>query len=452
MAFSRILVANRGEIAVRIIDACHSMGLEAVLVVSEADRDGLPARLADRAICIGPPHSSDSYLNAAAIVATAVAVQADAVHPGYGYLAESASFAELCEENGLVFVGPSPQVMRLMADKVSAKDLASSAGIPVAPGGKSLTSPAQATSAAEEIGFPLILKAVWGGGGRGMRIVREPDELPDAFRISAAEAGAAFGQAELYAERYVASARHVEVQVVADGQGEVVHLGDRDCTIQRRHQKVIEEAPAALVSIAARHRMTEDAVTLSREVGYVNAGTVEFLVDMATEEYYFLEMNTRIQVEHPVTEMITGADLVAAQIRIAEGRPLPWLQSDIVFSGHSIECRITAESPTDFAPSPGPIHCWSPPTFGGVRVDSHCYSGYVVPPFYDSLLAKLVTWGTDRSSAMQVAQQALAEFQIIGPQTNIPLLSEVLAHQDVAMGQVDTTWLERHVKAESSGT
>ena len=440
-----MLVANRGEIAVRIIDACHALGMETIVTVSEADRDSLPARLADRAICIGPPHSSESYLNSKAIVGAALALGAEAVHPGYGYLAENASFAELCRENGLVFVGPSPEVIRLMADKVTAKHLASSAGIPIVPSSGKLASIAQAESAAKAIGFPIVLKAVSGGGGRGIRAVHDAEELPEAFGLSAAEAEAAFGDSELYVERYIESARHVEVQVVADHQGQVIRLGDRDCSLQRRYQKVIEEAPASLVPDSIRQRMGEDAVALASYVGYLNAGTVEFLVDGATDQYYFLEMNTRIQVEHPVTEMITGTDLVDAQLRIAQGAPVPWQQADIRLEGHSVECRITAESPDSFAPSPGPIHSWSPPTMDGVRIDSHCYSGYVVPPFYDSLLAKLVTWGPDRSSAIRLTQLALSEFEIDGPQNTIPLLSEVMRHENVLNGHFDTNWLEKYL-------
>jgi acetyl-CoA carboxylase, biotin carboxylase subunit len=439
----RVLVANRGEIAVRVVRACRALGMESVVAVSDADRDSLAARLADRAVCIGPARPSASYLNSDALLATALGTGADAVHPGYGFLAENAAFAAACEAEGLTFVGPRSETVHAMGNKLAAREAARRSGVPLVPGTDSVASAADARAVAAAIGYPVLFKAAAGGGGRGIRIVHGPDDLEPAFRGAAAEAAAAFGDPTLYLERYVTTGRHIEVQVVGDTAGRVVHLGERDCSLQRRYQKVLEEAPAAAVPEHAREAIRRSAVLLAGAIGYRNAGTVEFLYDEERDEHYFLEMNTRIQVEHPVTEMVTGVDLVALQLRVAAGEPLPFAQDDVTITGHAIECRINAETPEEgFRPSPGRITRWQPPTGDGVRLDTHCFEGYVVPPFYDSLLGKLVVHGRDRAEALDRTRAALDGFVVEGVATTIPFHRWLLDQPDVVSGRFDTRWLE----------
>ncbi len=439
----RVLVANRGEIAVRIVRACRALGMESVVAVSEADRDSLAARLADRAVCIGPPRPSDSYLNIQALVATAVGTGADAVHPGYGFLAENAAFAEVCEQEGLTFVGPRSESIHGMGNKLAAREAARRSGVPLVPGSGQIRAYEDAHKIAEEIGYPVLFKAAAGGGGRGIRIVHGEAGLQEAFRSAAAEAAAAFGDPTLYLERYVTTGRHIEVQVVGDRTGRVIHFGERDCSLQRRYQKVLEEAPAAAVPDHAREAIRRSAVLLAEAIGYLNAGTVEFLYDEERDEHYFLEMNTRIQVEHPVTEMITGQDLVRMQLQVAAGDQLPLTQGQVTFTGHAIECRINAESAEQgFRPSPGRISRWTPPEGPGVRLDTHCYEGYVVPPFYDSLLAKLIVHGRDRDEALDRMRTALRTFEVDGVSTTIPFHSWLLDQDDVVTGRFSTRWLE----------
>jgi acetyl-CoA carboxylase biotin carboxylase subunit len=439
----RVLVANRGEIAVRVVRACQALGLESVVAVSEADRGSMAARLADRAVCVGPSRPRDSYLDIRALLATAMGTGADAVHPGYGFLAENAAFAEGCEKEGLTFVGPRSESIRAMGNKLAAREVARRSGVPLVPGSGQIRAYEDAHEIADAIGYPVLFKAAAGGGGRGIRIVHDRAGLEDAFRGASAEAAASFGDPTLYLERYVATGRHVEVQVIGDRTGRVIHLGERDCSLQRRYQKVLEEAPAAAVPEHARDAIHRSAVLLADAIGYLNAGTVEFLYDEARDEHYFLEMNTRIQVEHPVTEMITGLDLVQLQLRVAAGEPLPMAQEQVTFSGHAIECRINAESPAlDFRPSPGRITRWVPPRGPGVRLDTHCFEGYVVPPFYDSLLGKLVVHGRDRAEALLRTKAALRTFEVEGVATTIPFHSWLLEQPDVDSGRFGTRWLE----------
>jgi acetyl-CoA carboxylase biotin carboxylase subunit len=449
----RVLVANRGEIAVRVIRACQALGLESVAVYSEADRGALHTRLADRAVCIGPAPASGSYLNVTAILATALGTGCDAIHPGYGFLAENAAFAEACAERGLRFVGPTPEAIRLMGDKLQARETMAKLGVPIIPGSDGpLRSPAEAGIAAEGIGYPLLLKAAAGGGGRGMRVIRSASELAEGFVAAQAEARAAFGDGTLYAERFLENVRHVEVQIVADGQGACIHLGERDCSVQRRYQKLLEEAPSPVLSPARRAEMTEAAVAVARHIDYRNAGTVEFVLDQ-TDRFYFLEMNTRIQVEHPVTEMLTGLDLVAEQLRIAAGEPLGFSQSEIRFKGHAIECRINAEAPeADFRPSPGVIAEWRPPRGEAIRVDTHCYPGCAVPPFYDSLVAKVIVAGEDRGQAVQKMKRALREFVVSGIDTTIPFHLRLLEDPRFGRCEVNTRWVEEVFMAEGRWT
>lgn len=446
MALSRVFVANRGEIAVRVVRACRALGIEVVVAVSQADRDSLAARLADRAVCIGPPRSSESYLRPERIIAAALGTGCDAVHPGYGFLSENEGFAAACERHGLVFVGPSPKSIRQMGNKIEARSLAQQHDVPLADGSARISSRIAAQEAAAQVGYPLLFKAAAGGGGRGIRIVREPDELGRAFDNAAAEALAAFGDDALFMERYIENARHVEVQVLADGRGTVLHLGERDCSLQRRYQKMVEEAPGPNLPEPLRAGLHEAAVRLARNIGYRSAGTVEFIVDMDRERFFFLEMNTRVQVEHPVTEMIAGVDIVAAQLRIAGGEPLTLAQSDIGFEGHAIECRINAEVPhREFQPSPGRITAWRLPTGEGIRVDTHAEAGMLVSPWYDSLLAKLIVHGRDRDEALARTLDALARFEVAGVETTIPFLQHVLRHEDFRDGRIHTKWLERQV-------
>ncbi len=450
MSVSRVLVANRGEIAVRIIKACQSLGIETVAAVSEADRESLAAKLANRSVCIGPPRSTDSYLKPATLVAAAQATGCDALHPGYGFLAERAELAQACSDNNVTFVGPSVQNITSMGDKLQARQIATSSGVPTVPGSDHAKTPKEAAKLAEKVGYPVLLKASAGGGGRGIKLVSNAAEIETIFQTAAAEAQAAFGNNTLYMERYVGNARHIEVQILGDHFGNVVHLGERDCSLQRRHQKIIEEAPAYALTAPIRAKICDAAATLARSIGYQNAGTIEFIYDNDTEEFFFLEMNTRIQVEHPVTEMITGVDLVAQQLLIAGGQPLAFQQSDIRFTGHAIECRINAESPQHgFRPCPGRITQWQAPQGAGIRLDSHCYSGYFVPPYYDSLLAKLIVHGTDRADAINKTRQALSSFQVAGIDTGIPFLETVIDNDDYRSGHVNTRWLEKKLEEYS---
>ncbi len=446
MSIERVLIANRGEIAVRVVMACKALGIESVVAVSKADQDSLAARLGDRAVTIGPARAAQSYLDQNAILAAALGVKADAIHPGYGFLAENPRFVKACEENGITFVGPRSASVAAMGNKLEAREIAKSYGVPVVPGSTRIASFEDAADIADQIGFPILFKAAAGGGGKGIRIVNEPGELKVAFQNAAAEAEAAFGDNTLYMERYIVSARHIEIQVFGDKYNNVIHLGERDCSMQRRYQKIIEEAPAAMVPQHARLAIRDAAVALVKGISYENAGTVEFIYDEMRDEFYFLEMNTRIQVEHPVTEAITGVDLVQSQLKVAGGEPLGYGQPDIAFSGHAIECRINAESPRNsFQPSPGTITRWSPPEIEGVRLDTHCYQGYVVPPFYDSLLAKLIVHGKDRGDAIERTKEALGRFKVAGIETNIEFLSFLVNDPDYASGEYNTRWVEANI-------
>jgi acetyl-CoA carboxylase, biotin carboxylase subunit len=443
LAIRRILIANRGEIAARIIRTCRKLGIETVLAVSEADRLSVPAALADRSICIGPSRASESYLNAAAIVQAALGTQADAVHPGYGFLSERPVLAQLCEAHGIVFIGPTAAQIEAVADKVRARGEAQRAGVPIAPGA-TVASVEQAMTAAREIGAPLLVKAVGGGGGRGMKRVDSLEDLPAALELAAAEAQAAFGDARVFLERFVPLARHVEVQILGDGLGGAVHLGERDCSVQRRYQKLLEESPALGLSEESRRGLHEAAVRFARGLCYRGAGTVEFLVDQARNAFYFLEMNARIQVEHPVTEAVTGLDLVAEQIAIASGAGLAFDQSAVRIQGCAVECRINAEDPAkDFAPSPGVVREAIWPGGEGIRVDTHIASGSSVPPFYDSLLGKIIAHGADRNSALQRLRTAISAVRIVGVQTNLTFHARMLADPEFQAGGVDTGYVER---------
>jgi acetyl-CoA carboxylase, biotin carboxylase subunit len=440
--FGKILIANRGEIALRILRTCREMGIRSVVAHSTADAGSLPVRLADESICIGPEDSAQSYLNIPRLIAAAEVTDAEAVHPGYGFLAENATFAEICRACSIRFIGPSPEVIRLLGDKVRARELAKKADVPLLPGSDgAMRDETEARAVAETLGYPVLLKASMGGGGRGMRIVWDADALGAAVRTCQSEAAAAFGSSEVYLEKYVEGARHVEVQVLADGLGHTIHLGERDCSIQRRHQKLLEESPSPVVTPAVRHELTGAALRLCRAVGYESAGTVEFLLDREGR-FYFLEVNTRIQVEHPVTEMLTGVDLVRAQILVAAGEPLGLRQEDVVPQGHAIECRVTAEDPVTFTPSPGRITTYVAPGGPGVRVDSHCFAGYVVPSHYDSLVAKVIVHGADRRAAISRMRRAVAEFLVEGIKTSLPLHARLLADPRFAAGEYSTTFLE----------
>ncbi len=418
--FHKILIANRGEIALRILRACRELGIRAVVAHSKVDAHSLPVRLADESICIGPDDARSSYLNIPSIISAAAVTDSDAIHPGYGFLSENPAFADICRACGIVFIGPSPEAIRLMGDKAQAREIARQAGAPIIPGSEgSLKDGDQVLSLAETIGFPVMLKAASGGGGRGMRIVRDRDALAQAFATCQAEAAAAFGSSEVYLEKFLDQARHIEVQVLGDRAGTRIHLGERDCSIQRRHQKLLEESPAAAITPEARAGLQRAALALAQAVNYTSAGTVEFLVDREGG-FYFIEMNTRIQVEHPVTEMLTGVDLVREQIRIAAGEPLGYRQEAIHLTGHAIECRVNAEDPDTFAPSPGRVTAWVPPGGPGVRVDSHLLAPYTIPAVYDSLVAKIIVHGRDRGEAIDRMHRALAETIIEGVKTTIP--------------------------------
>jgi acetyl-CoA carboxylase biotin carboxylase subunit len=428
---------------VRVIRACRTLGLETVAVYSEADLGALHTRLADRAVCVGPPPASASYLNVPSILAAALGTGCDAVHPGYGFLSENSAFAAACLAQGLCFVGPSPDAIRLMGDKLEARRLAARLGVPVVAGS---SGPVRSVDDAAPIGYPLLLKASAGGGGRGMRVVRTAAELGAQIERASAEARAAFGDGTLYAERYLELVRHVEVQVLADARGGLIHLGERDCTLQRRHQKILEEAPSPAVGPSLRRDLTDAALDLVRAVDYRGAGTVEFVLDPAAGRFYFIEMNTRIQVEHPVTEMITGLDLVALQLRLAAGEPLPLGQADVRLVGHAVECRINAEEPEKgFRPCPGAVTAWVLPPGDGVRVDTHIEPGTVVSPFYDSLLAKVVAHGADRAAAIERLREALGAFHVEGVSTTIGFHRRVVSHPDFVAGRVYTRWVEEEV-------
>ena len=442
MPISRILIANRGEIAVRVIRTCKRLGIETVLAASKADLDSLGARLADRVLCIGPASSALSYLQAPIIVQAALGAGADAIHPGYGFLSENAGLARLCEDEGVIFIGPTSGQIEAVGDKLRARAEALAAGVPTAPGGP-VSTPEEAVALGAQIGAPLLVKAVGGGGGRGMKRVDRLENLVAAMDMASAEAGAAFGDSRVYLERFVARGRHVEVQVLGDGE-RLIHLGERDCSVQRRYQKLIEETPAPGLTEAFRGRIREAAVRFASRLGYRGAGTVEFLVDLERDEFYFLEMNARIQVEHPVTEAVTGVDLVAEQIAIAEGRPLRLTQAQVRLDGCAIECRINAEDPArDFQPSPGTVRTAAWPTGEGLRVDTHIVSGARVPPYYDSLLAKVIAHGPDRPTALGRLRQALAETTVEGVATNLAFQAGILADAEFEAGGVDTGYLPR---------
>jgi len=425
--FHKILIANRGEIALRVLRTCREMGIRTVVAHSQADAGSLPVRLADESICIGPPEARQSYLNIPSIISAASITDSEAIHPGYGLLSENAAFGEICRACGITFIGPAPEAIRLMGDKAQARAMAKQAGAPVVPGSEGpLEGVDEAQALADRIGYPVIVKAAAGGGGRGMRIVRARDMLAQAFATCQAEAAQAFGSSELYLEKFVEEARHVEVQVLGDKSGIRVHLGERDCSVQRRHQKLLEESPAAAISDETRAGLYKAALTVANAVNYVSAGTVEFLV-ASDGSFYFIEMNTRIQVEHPVTEMLTGLDIVREQIRIASGEPLGYKQKDIEFRGHAIECRINAEDPEHFIPSPGTVTAWRPPGGHGVRVDSHMMPGAVITPYYDSLIAKIIVLGRDRAEAISRMYRALFETVVEGVKTTIPYHQKLLA-------------------------
>jgi acetyl-CoA carboxylase, biotin carboxylase subunit len=440
--FKKILIANRGEIALRVICACKDLGIRTVAVYSEADRLSLHVRFADEAVCIGPPRSSDSYLNIASIISAAEVTDAEAIHPGYGFLAENANFAEVCETSKIKFIGPRPEVIRLMGDKDRARKTMADLGLPILPGSDILQTEAQAFEAAEKIGYPVMVKASAGGGGRGMRVVPSKDDLPQAFSTARAEAEAAFGSPDVYVEKYIASPRHIEFQVMGDDHGKVIHLGERECTVQRRHQKLLEESPSTQIDEETRTRTGHQVVEALKQVGYTNAGTVEFLMD-ENRNLYFLEMNARIQVEHPVTELVTGQDLVRQQILIAAGERILIEGETLSLRGHAIECRICAEDPETFAPSAGKIVGFHVPGGTGVRVDTAAYAESIVPPFYDSLIAKLIVHGKDRVEAMNRMARALDMFVVEGISTSIPIHQKIMADPDFRAGRFDTHFLAR---------
>jgi len=437
----KLLIANRGEIALRIHRACHEMGIETVAVHSTADADAMHVRLADQAVCIGPPAATDSYLNIPNIISAAEISGADAIHPGYGFLSENAKFAEIVEAHGLIFVGPKPEHIRIMGDKVEAKRTAGALGLPLVPGSDgAITDVEEAKALAAEIGYPVLIKAASGGGGRGMKVVPSEDQLETLMQQAGSEAKAAFGDSTVYMEKYLGNPRHIEFQVFGDGNGQAIHLGERDCSLQRRHQKVLEEAPSPIITAEERARMGGVVAKAMADMGYRGAGTIEFLWEDG--EFYFIEMNTRLQVEHPVTEMITGLDLVREQIRVAEGHPLTLRQQDVQFRGHAIECRINAEDPRTFAPSPGTVKMYHAPGGMHVRVDSGLYQGYKVPPYYDSMIAKLIVYGTTREGALRRLRRALNEFVIEGMKTTIPLHKALLDDPEFQKGDYTIKWLE----------
>lgn len=441
----KLLIANRGEIALRILRACREMGIQSVAVHSTADANAMHVRLADESVCIGPPAARDSYLSKTAILSAASITGADAIHPGYGFLSENADFAQMVEEHGIAFVGPSPDHIRLMGDKIAAKQAARDSGIPVVPGSDGeVMNVDHAKEWAEKIGFPVLIKASAGGGGRGMKVAKDASELTNAFEMAGQEAEASFGNAAVYMERYLDRPRHIEVQVIADSEGNVVHLGERDCSLQRRHQKILEESPSPALNGAERDEIGTVVAEAVKKLGYRSAGTVEFLYENG--EFFFIEMNTRLQVEHPVTEAVTGIDLVREMIRIADGRPLSFEQKDVKLSGHAIECRINAEDPFTFVPSPGTVNEYHAPGGLGVRVDSGLYSGYKVPPHYDSMVAKLIVHGNTRGECLMRLRRSLTEFVIDGIKTTVPLHQELILNEDFINGAYDIHWLEEYLE------
>ena len=437
----RILIANRGEIALRAIRAIHKLNKEAVCIYSRADKDAIYLEFADGAVCVGPEKSSDSYLNIPAIITAAEMTECDAIFPGYGFLSENQAFVEICQEHNIKFIGPSLEVMKLMADKSKAKEVMKKAGVPVVPGSDgALKSVEEAKKVAKEIGYPVILKAASGGGGRGMRVVEDEKYLENAFLAASSEAESAFGDPTIYMEKFIEKPRHVEVQILGDKHGNVIHLGERDCSLQRRHQKLIEESPAIILDEKTREKLLQTAVKAAKAIGYYSAGTIEFLVDKDLN-FYFMEMNTRLQVEHPVTEMVTGIDLVEWMIRVEEGEKIP-SQDEVTFKGHAIECRILAEDPEKFIPSPGKIQKLYIPGGKDVRVDTHIYTGYIIPPHYDSLIAKVITWGEDRKRAIEVMKEALREFKVSGLKTSTAFHLKMLENEDFLNNNYDTKYLE----------
>ena len=450
--FKKILIANRGEIALRVIHACRELGIKTVAVYSEADENSLHVRFADEDVCIGPARSADSYLNVPAIISAAEITGADAIHPGYGFLSESAYLAEVCEACHIRFIGPDPSVIKLLGDKARAKKAMRKAGVPMLPGSDGpVTGEEQALKVAKDIGYPVIVKAVAGGGGRGMRVVRNAGDLPNALKTAQREAEAAFGNGDVYVEKYLDNPRHIEFQIIGDHHGSVVHLGERECSIQRRHQKLIEEAPSPAISEKVRKRMGGIVVDAAKAVQYTNAGTFEFLMD-ADGRFFYMETNTRLQVEHPVTEMVTGIDIVKEQIRIAAGERLSFKQSEVTFSGHSIECRVNAEDPETFAPSPGTIRAFSVPGGPGVRVDTFAHAECTVPPYYDSMIAKIIVHGRDRQEAIARMRRTLDMTVIEGIKTSVPLHQRILAEPDFQAGRLSTGFMERFMPKQKKSS
>lgn len=445
--FKKVLIANRGEIAVRVIRACHDLGISAVAIYSEADKDSLHVRLADEAYCIGPSQAKKSYLDISRIIETAKAAKADAIHPGYGFLAENADFADACVNYNIAYIGASGEAIRKMGDKAVARKTMQDAGVPVVPGTQDLIhDEEEARRTADSIGYPVLIKATAGGGGKGMRVVEDGSELVKALRQAMQEAERSFGNAGVYLEKYLTHSRHVEIQIMADNYGNVVHLGERDCSTQRRHQKVIEEAPSPIITQELREQMGKAAVAAAKAVNYSGAGTIEFIVDK-DKNFYFMEMNTRIQVEHPVTEMVTSTDLIKAQITVAAGEPLPWSQADIRLNGWAIECRVNAEDPLhNFMPCPGKITQYNPPYGKGIRVDSAMYKGYLITPFYDSMIAKVIVWAPTRQEAIEKMEYALSNFKIKGVNTTISLQKKILTTDAFKNALIDTNYLEDHLE------
>jgi acetyl-CoA carboxylase, biotin carboxylase subunit len=442
--FEKVLIANRGEIALRIHRACKELGISTVAVHSTADADAMHVRLADESVCIGPPAARESYLNVQAILSAAAITGADAIHPGYGFLSENADFAAMVEEHGFTFIGPTPEHIRMMGDKITAKVTAREFGIPVVPGSDGGVPDAEtALKLAKDIGYPVLIKAAAGGGGKGMKVARSAEELSEAFKLARSEALANFGNDAVYMEKYLSHPRHIEIQVLADNHGKVIHLGERDCSLQRRHQKLVEESPSPALNAEQRRQIGDVVCKALTKLGYRNAGTIEFLYEDGN--FYFIEMNTRLQVEHPVTEMVTGLDIVREQIRIAAGTPLSIDQKSVVFNGHSIECRVTAENPETFRPSPGKITEYHPPGGLGVRVDSALYSGYRVPPYYDSMVAKLIVHGTSRNECLMRLRRAIDEYVIGGIETTLPLHRKIIQAPEFIDGNYDIHWLEKFV-------
>jgi len=450
--FKKILIANRGEIALRIIHACRELSIKTVAVYSEADENSLHVRFADEDVCIGPPRSADSYLNVPAIISAAEITGADAIHPGYGFLSESAYLAEVCEACHIRFIGPDPSVIKLLGDKARAKKAMRKAGVPMLPGSDGpVTGEEQALKVAKDIGYPVIIKAVAGGGGRGMRVVQNAGQLPNALRTAQREAEAAFGNGDVYVEKYLQNPRHIEFQIIGDHHGNVVHLGERECSIQRRHQKLIEESPSPALSDKLRKKMGSIVVDAAKAVQYTNAGTFEFLMD-SDGRFYYMETNTRLQVEHPVTEMVTGIDIVKEQIRIAAGERLSFKQSEVTFTGHSIECRVNAEDPETFTPSPGTIHTFSVPGGPGVRIDTFAHTDCTVPPYYDSMIAKIIVHGRDRQEAIARMRRVLEMTVIEGIRTSVPLHLKILNEADFQAGRLNTGFMERFMPKQKKTT